>query len=51
MTGFVPDYAGGELRIDYMDLEKDHWFAVDALSAMPPLRSIACYILDDFLCD
>ena len=51
MAGFVADYAGGELRIDYQELEDARWFAVDNLPAMPPLRSISRYILDNYLFD
>jgi NAD+ diphosphatase len=49
MAGFVADYAGGELQVDYQELEDARWFAIDALPAMPPLRSISRYILDNFL--
>jgi NAD+ diphosphatase len=49
MAGFVADYAGGELRIDYQELEDARWFAVDELPAMPPPRSISRYILDNYL--
>jgi NAD+ diphosphatase len=49
MTGFVADYAGGELVIEEAELEDARWFPVDALPNLPPRRSIARYILDTVL--
>ncbi len=49
MAGFVADYAGGELQVDYQELEDARWFPVDALPAMPPMRSISRFILDNCL--
>ena len=48
MAGFVADYAGGELQVDHSELEDARWFSLDALPALPPRRSIARYILDNF---
>ncbi|MEZ4484631.1 MAG: hypothetical protein R2864_08550 [Syntrophotaleaceae bacterium] len=47
----MADYAGGALRIDYLELEDTRWFAVDDLPAMSPLRSIPRYVLDNYLFD
>lgn len=49
MGGFVADYDGGELVVDYGELADARWFSVDALPKMPPLRSISRYILDHYL--
>ena len=48
MAGFVADYAGGELTVDYNELEDSRWFPVSALPALPPTRSIARRIIDTF---
>jgi len=46
MTGFVADYAGGDLRVETKELEDARWFPVDALPTLPPRRSIARYLID-----
>ena len=48
MAGFVADYAGGEIEGDTSELEDAGWFGIDALPALPPLRSIARWIIDNF---
>lgn len=48
MTGFVATYAGGELVVDYTELEDARWFPVTQLPALPPTRSIARRIIDTF---
>lgn len=48
MAGFVADYAGGEIVVDQNELEDARWFPIDALPALPPLRSIARWIIDNF---
>jgi NAD+ diphosphatase len=48
MAGFVADYAGGEVVVDRTELEDARWFPQDALPTLPPRRSIARYILDNF---
>jgi NAD+ diphosphatase len=49
MAGFIADYAGGELAVDYGELADARWFSVDALPKLPPLRSISRFILDNYL--
>ena len=51
MAGFVADYDGGELRVDYGELADARWFSLDALPALPPPRSISRFILDHYLRD
>jgi len=46
MTGFVAEYAGGELVVQRSELEDARWFPVDDLPNLPPKRSIARYLLD-----
>jgi NAD+ diphosphatase len=48
MTGFVADYAGGEIRIEEKELEDVRWFPVDDLPKLPPKRSISRYLIDNF---
>jgi NAD+ diphosphatase len=48
MTGFVADYAGGELVVDYHELEDARWFPLSNLPTLPPTRSIARLMIDTF---
>jgi len=48
MVGFVATYAGGELVVDYSELEDARWFSMSALPTLPPTRSIARRIIDTF---
>jgi NAD+ diphosphatase len=48
MAGFAADYAGGEIAVDREELEDARWFSVDALPHLPPLQSIARWIIDNF---
>jgi NAD+ diphosphatase len=48
MAGFVADYAGGEIVVEHNELEDARWFRIDALPALPPSRSIARWIIDNF---
>ena len=48
MAGFVADYAGGEITVDTNELEDARWFNLDALPSLPPKRSIARWIIDNF---
>ena len=48
MTGFVADYAGGELVVDHNELEDARWFPLSNLPTLPPTRSIARRIIDTY---
>ena len=48
MVGFVAQYAGGELSVDYSELEDARWFPLSQLPTLPPTRSIARRIIDTF---
>jgi NAD+ diphosphatase len=48
MAGFVADYAGGEIVVEHNELEDARWFPTNALPALPPSRSIARWIIDNF---
>lgn len=46
MTGFVADYAGGEIDLQEDELEEAGWYRKDRLPTLPPRRSIARYLID-----
>jgi NAD+ diphosphatase len=48
MAGFVADWACGEITVDLSELEDARWFPLDALPSLPPKRSIARWIIDNF---
>ncbi|MBC7962025.1 MAG: NAD(+) diphosphatase [Steroidobacteraceae bacterium] len=48
MAGFVADYAAGEIVVDTTELEDARWFPIDDLPTLPPSRSIARWIIDNF---
>lgn len=48
MAGFVAEYSTGEIEVDQHELEDARWFPTDALPALPPDRSIARWIIDNF---
>lgn len=48
MAGFVADYAAGDITVETKELEDARWFPIDALPALPPYRSIARWIIDNF---
>lgn len=48
MAGFVAEYSTGEIEVDQHELEDARWFPADALPVLPPDRSIARWIIDNF---
>jgi NAD+ diphosphatase len=46
MAGFIADYAGGEIRVDEVELEDARWFTRATPPLFPPRRSIARWIID-----
>jgi NAD+ diphosphatase len=49
MAGFTAEYDSGEICIEEKELEDVRWFAIDQLPTLPPRRSIARYLLDNYL--
>jgi len=49
MAGFTAEYAGGDVVVEEKELEDARWFPVTALPSLPPKRSIARYLLDNYL--
>ncbi|BCR06344.1 NADH pyrophosphatase [Desulfuromonas versatilis] len=48
MTGFTAEYLDGEVVVEEKELEDARWFDVDRLPTLPPKRSIARYLIDNF---
>ncbi len=48
MTGFTAEYVDGEVVVEEKELEDARWFDVDKLPALPPKRSIARYLIDNY---
>lgn len=46
MSGFVADYAGGEICLQEDELAEGGWYGLNRLPALPPRRSIARWLID-----
>jgi NAD+ diphosphatase len=46
MIAFLCDYAGGEIRVDGVEIESAGWFGLDALPTLPHRISIARRLID-----
>jgi len=46
MVAFFADYAGGEIKIDPIEIEAADWFSLNALPAMPEPVSIARQLIE-----
>lgn len=49
MTGFIAEYAGGELQVDTRELEDAQWFSRNNLPKLSSKRSISRYLIDHYL--
>ena len=49
MLGFIAAYAGGEVRVDGVEIEDAGWFGVEALPPLPPYGSISRRLIDEFV--
>jgi NAD+ diphosphatase len=49
MIGFFAQWAGGDIRVDEMEIMDARWFRADDLPMIPPKMSIARSLIDDFL--
>src|SRR5437764_8405742 len=49
MIGFHAQWAGGDIRVDDMEITDAQWFGADDLPMIPPKMSIARSLIDDFL--
>jgi NAD+ diphosphatase len=47
MVGFTADHAGGELRVDGVEIVDARWFSRDSLPGLPPKPSIARRLIDE----
>ncbi len=48
MTGFVADYASGDIKVDGKEIDDARWFTIGSLPSLPASRSIARYLIDTF---
>jgi NAD+ diphosphatase len=46
MIAFFADYAGGEIKVDGVEIEAAHWFSVGLLPQLPAKISIARRLID-----
>jgi NAD+ diphosphatase len=46
MIAYTAEYAGGEIRLDDVEIAEARWFAADALPPLPPSVSIARRLID-----
>ena len=46
MIGFTADYAGGEIKVDGVEIKEARFFRADALPQIPPRLSIARRLID-----
>jgi NAD+ diphosphatase len=51
MVGFNADFAGGEIRVDGVEIVEARWFRFDALPPVPPRLSIARQLIDAWVDD
>lgn len=49
MIGFVADYAGGEIRIDPVEIEDADWFSRDTLPPTPSKTSISRALIEAWI--
>jgi NAD+ diphosphatase len=49
MIGFTARYAGGEIRVDDVEIADAAWYPPDALPQVPPPYSIAGQLIADFV--
>lgn len=45
MTGFIADYAGGEIRCQPEEIEEAHWFDFSQLPEVPPVETLSGQII------
>jgi NAD+ diphosphatase len=49
MVAFTAEYAGGEIRVDSVEIADAGWFSAGGLPAIPPRISIARKLIDWFV--
>ncbi|HUG23084.1 NAD(+) diphosphatase, partial [Piscinibacter sp.] len=47
MVAYTAEWAGGDIVPQQSEIEAAHWFAIDALPAIPPRFSIAGHLIRD----
>jgi NAD+ diphosphatase len=51
MIGYTAEYAGGDLRVDGVEIAEARWFRADALPNIPPRLSIARRLIDAWVAE
>lgn len=51
MVGFIADWAGGEIKVDPVEIVEATWFEPENLPVIPPKISIARRLIDAWLAD
>ena len=51
MIGFYARYAGGDVRVDGVEIAEAGWFSLDRLPDLPAPISIARKMIDGFVAD
>ena len=51
MIGFYSRYAGGDVRVDGVEIAEAGWFELDRLPDLPSPISIARKMIDRFVAD
>jgi NAD+ diphosphatase len=51
MIAFVAEYAGGEIKVDGVELDEADWFAADNLPQVPPPLSVSRQLIDAFVAE
>jgi NAD+ diphosphatase len=49
MLGFSARFAGGEIRVDGVEIEDARWFGRDSLPTLPGTSSVSRYLIDRWL--
>lgn len=49
MIGFHADYAGGEIKVDGVEIEQADWWPINGLPRTPPPGSISRYLIDQYV--
>lgn len=49
MLGFTAEYAGGEIRVDGVEVLEAHWFNIEDLPLVPPPSTISAQLIRSFI--
>ncbi|HVK99051.1 MAG TPA: hypothetical protein VM553_04530, partial [Dongiaceae bacterium] len=49
MIGFHAEYAGGEIKVDGVEIEHADWWPINGLPKIPPHGSISRFLIDEYV--